>query len=144
MFRRYHNMKDRCYNLKGKAYKDYGARGITVCREWLEDPLAFEAWALSSGYAEGLTLDRRDNDKGYYPSNCRWVGKSTQTQNTRQLYRHNTSGFRGVTVRGSRFQARIRVKGKQLSLGMHDTAEEAADTYNTYVINNNLEHTLNL
>lgn len=71
----YHDMIKRCYNPKAMGYEHYGARGIEVCKEWREDKLAFNNWAVSNGYRDGLTIDRIDNDKGYYPENCRWVTK---------------------------------------------------------------------
>lgn len=76
-------MKDRCYNKNNHAYKDYGLRGITICKEWLEDFEEFYKWAISNGYSDTLTIDRIDNDKGYLPDNCRWVTRNKQCINTR-------------------------------------------------------------
>lgn len=78
-------MKDRCYNPRCKAYKHYGARGITICEEWLGDKGStnFFNWALSNGYEKGLELDRIDVDKGYSPDNCRWVTFLVQSNNKR-------------------------------------------------------------
>lgn len=50
----------------------YFHRGITVCDQWRKYT-TFRKWALSNGFKEGLQIDRRDNDKGYYPENCRFV-----------------------------------------------------------------------
>ena len=74
----YSAMKQRCYNKNSKYYKHYGERGITICTEWLEDYEAFRAWALVNGYAENLSIDRIDNNLGYYPDNCRWVSQKVQ------------------------------------------------------------------
>jgi len=76
-------MKIRCYNIKAKAYKNYGARGIIICDEWLHDSNKFCEWALNNGYMDDLTIDRIDNDKGYSPDNCRWVTYALNTRNTR-------------------------------------------------------------
>lgn len=76
------HMVARCTNPKNADYKDYGARGITVCEEWLSYDNFYE-WALVSGYADNLTLDREDNSKGYSPDNCRWVTMKTQSRNRR-------------------------------------------------------------
>lgn len=81
LYRIYHSMKKRCYNPNSQFYHRYGGRGIDICEEWLNDFTAFYAWALENGYAEGLSIDRIDNDKGYSPQNCRWVDGSTQRRN---------------------------------------------------------------
>lgn len=78
----YDNMKHRCYNRNNRYYHRYGGRGITVCDEWRESFPAFKEWALAHGYADNLTLDRIENDKGYSPDNCRWATYSQQMNNT--------------------------------------------------------------
>ena len=88
----YMDMKTRCYNKNSKDYKNYGARGITICKEWLESFLNFEQWAFIHGYdptAPKLqcTIDRIDNSKGYGPDNCRWVDIATQNRNRRNTKR---------------------------------------------------------
>ena len=82
LYRIYYNMKSRCYNPKATNFKYYGGRGITVCDEWKNSFQAFYDWAIENGYADNLTLDRRDNDDIYKPSNCRWADKYTQNNNT--------------------------------------------------------------
>lgn len=77
------HMNNRCYNTSHPNYKRYGGRGITVCDEWKNDYLAFKEWALNNGYAENLTIDRKDNDGNYEPSNCRWVILDEQNYNKR-------------------------------------------------------------
>lgn len=69
----YQNMVRRC---KDRNNEYYGGRGIRVCEEWLNDPQAFNDWAVENGYQQKLTIDRIDNDGDYCPENCHWVTKS--------------------------------------------------------------------
>lgn len=76
-------IKHRCFNEKFAQFKDYGGRGVTMCQAWAADFAAFRDWALANGYAEGLEIDRRDNNGNYEPSNCRFVTKSVNCRNKR-------------------------------------------------------------
>lgn len=81
-------MRQRCLDENHHAYKDYGARGITVCDEWANDYKVFMDWAFANGYDKDAkphecTLDRIDNNKGYSPDNCRFVDPIVQANNTR-------------------------------------------------------------
>lgn len=92
----YNHLKTRCFDPSCKDFENYGARGITVCDEWNTPHshkgwLAFKKWALENGYNDSLTIDRIDVNKNYCPSNCRWVSRSVQNNNTRRtiLVTHN-------------------------------------------------------
>lgn len=77
-------MKHRCYNPHNSEYNAYGGRGIKVCPEWKNDFGVFEKWAMDNNYAGNLTIERIDVNKGYEPSNCKWITRSEQLKNTRR------------------------------------------------------------
>ncbi len=84
------NMKARCNNPNRPDYKYYGARGITVCKQWSNANgfNNFYQWAMKNGYDEKAdfghcTLDRIDSYKNYEPSNCRWITIQEQQRNKR-------------------------------------------------------------
>jgi hypothetical protein len=77
-------MKTRCYNSNAQAYHNYGGRGIGIAAEWLADAEQFVAWALSNHYAEGLEIDRLENDGHYAPDNCRFVPAKQNVRNRRK------------------------------------------------------------
>ena len=79
--RAYYNMKGRCYDSKTNGYKYYGGKGVTVCKEWLNNRDTFCEWALDNGYEDSLTLDRIETEGIYEPSNCRWITHEKQQNN---------------------------------------------------------------
>jgi hypothetical protein len=82
LYKTWDNMKQRCYNTNYNQYKDWGGRGIKICDRWLN---SFENFLTDMGERpEGTTLDRKNNDGDYEPSNCRWATKSEQELNKRK------------------------------------------------------------
>lgn len=84
------NMINRCGNPRAGSFKDYGAKGIRVCDDWLR----FENFFRDMGEPpKGMTLDRIDNSLGYCSSNCRWATRAQQARN----YSRNVM----LTIRGT-------------------------------------------
>lgn len=80
------DMVQRCTNPNLKNFKYYGGKGVVVCTEWREFAV-FAEWARAAGYADGMTIERKDTAIGYTPSNCEWI---TRAENSRRsaLARH--------------------------------------------------------
>lgn len=84
------HMMSRCYDLHDKRYERYGGRGITVCYRW-HDVRNFIN-DMQDRYVKGLQIDRKDNDKGYFPDNCHWVDTFAQAQNKSNVPLHTHNG----------------------------------------------------
>lgn len=78
-------IRRRCNNPHEKSYKDYGARGIKLCDEW-NNYENFRNWAIENGYRDDLTIDRKDVDKIYCPSNCKWSTLKEQARNKQNTF----------------------------------------------------------
>lgn len=76
------NMRRRCIDPKDDSYKDYGGRGITVCRRWLN---SYDNFFEDMGECPPKhSLERMNNNKGYSPSNCKWATMKDQLNNQRR------------------------------------------------------------
>jgi len=139
LYRTWINMKSRCFDVNQESYPNYGGRGITIQEAWLKF-IPFKAWAIQSGYADNLFLDRRNNDGNYCPDNCRWVTLNIQNRNRRKLGEHS-SKYTGVVWQGShnKWRAQIRENYKRKFLGYFDCEKLAAETRDNYIVENDLQ-----
>lgn len=126
----YWGMRERCYNQNCVNYKRYGKKGVTVCREWLNDYNKFKEWALKNGYSDSLTLDRIDNTKGYAPSNCRWVTMKEQ-QNNRTNNRLIT--YKGKTQTLSQWSDELGISYSVIRLRYYNHKWDIAKVFETPV-----------
>lgn len=111
LFKCWDGMMRRVSYEKGRAYKDYGGRGITVCDEW-KDFLTFREWALNRGYSDSLTLDRINVNGNYEPTNCRWITMKDQ-QNNRRSNHYIT--YKGKTMTLMQWSEELGISHKLLS-----------------------------
>ena len=74
------SMKARCLNPNASNYYLYGERGVTICKQWLKFENFF---ADMKEKPEGKTLDRKNTNGNYEPSNCRWATHKEQIRNRR-------------------------------------------------------------
>jgi len=119
------NMVHRCTNPDDIGYSYYGGRGITVCDRWLK----FENFFADMGIKpKGLTIERKDNDLGYFKENCCWASMSDQSKNKR-IQKNNKTGVTGICwhPQTKKYQASIRVNGKQKYIGLFVSLEQAAE-----------------
>lgn len=89
LYNTWRKMKARCYNPKEINYHNYGAKGITVCDAWKASFVSFLS-DMGEKPTPSHTLDRIENNKGYYKENCRWATPSEQNYN--QAMRPNRKG----------------------------------------------------
>lgn len=84
-------MLNRCRNPRVRGYANYGGRGIKVCDRWASSfPAFFEDMGPRPG--RGYEIDRKVNDGGYEPGNCRWATKLEQAINRRTNRRVEWNG----------------------------------------------------
>ena len=77
------SIRIRCYYPLHQGYKNYGARGITVCARWMGKD-GFKNFYKDMGQRpKGTTIDRLDVNGNYEPSNCRWATPKQQLENRR-------------------------------------------------------------
>jgi len=113
----------RCTNPNTSNFANYGGRGITICDQWRK---SFETFYKDMGPRPSLkhSIDRIDNEKGYFLENCRWATRTQQVINSRTR-KDNFCGRRGVSPNNGKYQATISINGKTICLGIYNTIEEA-------------------
>lgn len=94
LYRIWDNIKDRCYNTNYKTYRWYGAKGIKMCKKWLNNFKCFYDWALANGWQKGLQVDKDIipakmgiKAKLYSPKYCSIV---TKTVNLKAIKKQKT------------------------------------------------------
>lgn len=110
LYRIWCNMKTRCTNPNTNRYHIYGGRGIKVCDKWQ----TFKGFCddMEKTYQKELTLDRIDNEKGYFKENCRWATYKEQGRNTRV---NRMITYKGETMVMTDWANRLGIKVKTLS-----------------------------
>lgn len=99
-YKSWSGMKRRCFNPDSDDYKNYGARGITVCERWMDFAKFYEDMGECP---KGMTIDRVDTDGDYEPGNCRWADKATQSRNRRSV---KLNFEKAAAIREARSQGR--------------------------------------
>lgn len=146
----WYDMMNRCYNSKHKEFIRYGKIGVTVDKEWHD--LKNFIKDMDSTYKKGLSIDKDKicREKGIIPQiyskdTCIWTTKDIQARISVKIRSNNTSGYKCVSwnKKMKKFQTHITINSKKINLGFFDTAINGALFYDKYVLDNNLEHTLN-
>lgn len=81
LYRKWCDMKNRCYNSKVDRFKNYGGNGIKVCDEWKNSFQKFYDWSIENGWKEGLTIERKNIKLDYSPENCTYIPYKEQDYN---------------------------------------------------------------
>lgn len=120
------SMITRCYDENQTSYPNYGGRGITVCEEWKN----IDNFIRDMGYRPSMnySLDRKDVNGNYEPSNCKWSTPSEQSRNKRTM-KNNKSGRSGVRYYEDikKWRAEIGVNGKKITLGFFSEYSTAVE-----------------
>jgi hypothetical protein len=106
-------MRKRCANPNDPAYARYGGRGISVCKRWQSYVLFLQDMGACP---KGCSLERRDNNKGYRPSNCYWSTRLEQNANTA---RNRNLLFDGETLHVAEWARRIGISSRALTMRLN-------------------------
>lgn len=92
LYKIWKKIRRRCYCVTDPSYFRYGKRGIVMSANWYASAEDFYKWSMENGYVFGLELDRIDNDKGYFPENCRWTTSEINNNNKRNNIKYAYNG----------------------------------------------------
>jgi hypothetical protein len=108
-YRVWAHMLDRCKNPKNARFHRYGGRGIFVCGRWHK----FENFIRDVGHRPSPkhSIERRDNDGNYEPTNCYWATTIQQANN--KTTNHNLT-FNGTTMTVTRWASKLGIKTSTL------------------------------
>ena len=127
------SMIGRCENADDPRFADYGGRGIKVCQRW-RNSFAFFVSDMGQRPTPNHSLDRKDNNKGYDKTNCRWATNEEQSSN-RRIFSNNTTGYIGVKQLASgRVTAQWSHQGRRYLLGRFATAQAASLARNEFIV----------
>ncbi len=105
LYRKYHEMKNRCYNPNHGRYKWYGEIGVTVCNEWKNSFQSFYDWAMANGYEKGLYLDKdilceqkNISPRIYSPETCMFLTNSESSKDSIQRVKRKTKKVKQFTI----------------------------------------------
>lgn len=116
LYRVWASALDRCHNPNNKSWNRYGGRGIAVCRRWFN----FENFKkdMLQTYRPGLTLERKNNNRGYSPANCEWVTQKVQMQNTcRNVHLDTPAGRMTLSAAAEHFQLKVTTLHRRIARG---------------------------
>lgn len=130
LYKNYHAILQRCYNIESDNYENYGGRGIKVCERWLDTEKGYINFKedMGSKPSKNFSIERKDVNGDYCPENCVWESSSVQGFNRRKL-KLNTSGRTGVYwyKKRERYVVKIMKDGKEHWFGQYKEFEAACD-----------------
>ena len=110
-FHSWRRMMRRCHDKNDRDFKDYGAKGISVCNRW-RGKHGFFRFVMDMGRRPfGHSIERINNKKGYSPSNCRWANPIEQSNNRKCNIRITHDG---LTLNLSQWAEKLNVSYNKL------------------------------